>query len=234
MIKEIIPYRIKINLHLIKNWIIDLFYGYLFRYAKNRNLKIDFANSLEIIQDVKSNDTSIAKKYNILIAIKHIELIQINPNEIFSFWNVIGEPLKERGFVESRSLINGELKPSIGGGLCQVSGLIYYISLYAGLEIIERHNHSVDIYTKESRFTPLGSDATIAYGYKDLRIKNNFDSIIKFTFILTDNALLIKLNSTETIKKNVVKFKKNIINQNKIEVITLVNNKIQDKSTYKK
>jgi hypothetical protein len=50
---------------------------------------------------------------------------------------------------------------------------VYHIGIIAGLDIIERYNHSVDIYTDDTRFAPLGTDATVVYGYKDLRIRNN-------------------------------------------------------------
>jgi vancomycin resistance protein VanW len=234
MIKKIVPYHIKVKIRLIGGWISDLFYGHLFCYANNRALEIDCVNSLEIVQNFRSNDTSSGKKENILLAIKCIELIQINPNEVFSFWKVVGNPIKKRGFVESRSLINGKLKLSVGGGLCQLSGLIYYISLEARLEIIERHNHSADIYTEKTRFTPLGSDAAVAYGYKDLKFRNNLAFPINFTFVLTDNTLIIKLNSKENIDTNIVEFEENILNKNEVEIVTLVNKKLINKSTYKK
>jgi len=39
------------------------------------------------------------------------------------------------------------------------------------LEILERHAHSIDAYGS-SRYVPLGRDATVAYGYKDLQFRN--------------------------------------------------------------
>ena len=112
--------------------------------------------------------------HNLKLAIQSIESVDILPREIFSFWKIVGNPSKRNGFIGSRSIINGQVTNSIGGGLCQLSGLVYYLSLKSGLEILERHNHSMDIYTEETRFTPLGSDATVVYGYKDLKIRNNF------------------------------------------------------------
>ena len=55
-----------------------------------------------------------------------------------------------------------------------MSGLIYYVSLMAGLEVLERHPHSRDIYDDQTRYAPLGADATVAYGFKDLRVLNLF------------------------------------------------------------
>ncbi|WP_299253601.1 VanW family protein [uncultured Aquimarina sp.] len=231
MIRKIIPPNIKIKIHLVKNFIFDVFNGYFFLYAKKQPMTTDFQFIHEISQQLKPNE---AKEQNLIIAIKSIECFIINPNEIFSFWKIVGNPTLKKGYKESRSLVNGKIKPSIGGGLCQLAGLIYYSSLYANLEIIERHNHSKDIYTDETRFTPLGSDATVAYGYKDLKIKNNLQTPIKFTFKVTEKSLTINLNHNEIIQKNVIEFHKTIVNKSDIKVVTLVNKKAEIESTYKR
>lgn len=228
MIKKILPYYLKVRINLMKNKILDLFNGNTFKYAKISNSKISYLGDIEITQKIKQTETSSAKVKNFEIAIKKIETIIINPNEIFSFWKVVGVPSKKNGFVESRSIVNGKITPTYGGGLCQLSGIIYYASLFADLDIIERYNHSSDIYTNETRFTPLGSDATVVYGFKDLKIKNTLKHPIKFTFILNQNSLILKVNSTEPIKKTKIQFKQNKSN----EVITYVNSKFKDKSIY--
>jgi vancomycin resistance protein VanW len=233
MIKKLIPYQIKVKLHLVSRGVYDLVKGYYFNYAKSKNSINDFSNTLKIKQELKSNE---AKRTNLLKAIKYIESVQINPNEIFSFWRIVGNPSRKNGFVESRSLVNGKIENSIGGGLCQLSGLIYYISLSAKLEILERHNHSIDIYTDETRFTPLGSDATVAYGYKDLKIRNNLMNPIKFTFSMEENYITINLMHSSLIEKNVVEFKVNVIdnNNNTTEVVTIINEQVKNKSIYKR
>ena len=86
-----------------------------------------------------------------------------------------------------------------GGGLCQLAGIVYHLALIAGLTVRERHNHSVDIYAEDERFAPLGSDATVVYGYKDLRIQNNYDFPIRFGFTLDDRSLSCSLESGQAI-----------------------------------
>ena len=46
--------------------------------------------------------------------------------------------------------------------------------LYANLEIVERHNHSYAV-----SYVPAGRDATVAYGGKDFKFKNNRNYPIK-------------------------------------------------------
>lgn len=231
MIKRIVPYWFKVRIHLIRRKVNDVFNGHYFTYAKKMEYKNNLTKVLTIEQELKPNE---AKKKNLIIAINRIESFQVNPNEIFSFWEVIGNPSQKRGFVNSRSLINGKVEDSIGGGLCQLSGLIYYVSLYANLEILERHNHSMDIYTAETRFTPLGSDATVAFGYKDLKIRNNLKGPIRFSFSIVGNNIEINLMHTSLLDKNKVEFKQNEIDDTFLEVVTVINNEIVNKSKYKR
>lgn len=230
-IKKIVPFYIKVKLQLLKRSVRDVVKGYYFNYAKRRYSTNDFSNSIALKQELKPNK---AKNKNLLRAIKSIEQIQINPNEILSFWRIVGNPSKKNGFTESRSLVNGKIENTIGGGLCQLSGLMYYISLIAQLEILERHNHSIDIYNEETRFTPLGSDATVAYCYKDLKIRNNLNCPIKFNFSIEDDTIKVMILHSSVIRHNVVQFKEVISDDNVIEVITIINNQVYNNSTYKK
>ena len=72
--------------------------------------------------------------------------------------------------VYKRQLYSSGLGSSDGGGICQVSTALYIAAVKADLEIVERHPHSVP-----SDYAPIGLDATIVYGSRDLRIKNNTD-----------------------------------------------------------
>ena len=231
MIKRFIPHRVKVNIRLMERRIHDVFKGHTFQYAKQRQGEDHLSNALTIEQDLKPNE---AKKKNLLLAINRIQSIRVHPNEIFSFWKIVGNPSQRRGFVESRSLINGKLEASIGGGLCQLSGLIYFMSLHANLEILERHNHSADIYTDETRFTPLGSDATVSYGYKDLKIRNTLDGPIRFNFSLNEDRIAIHLMHDRLIKANKVEFKQCFADEHMIEVLTLINQNEAGRSKYRR
>jgi vancomycin resistance protein VanW len=130
-----------------------------------------------------------SKKHNLALAIRELRDVRVGPEEIFSFWSLVGHPTKRRGFVPGRNLVGGRLETSIGGGLCQLSGLTYLLALRSGLLMLERHAHSVDIYTEQTRFAPLGSDATVAYGYKDLRFRNILPFPIALRFELGEDTL---------------------------------------------
>lgn len=230
MIKKLIPSEIKIQIKLFIRWMKDLKQGISSQYAQQAE-NIFYTHSIKLSQALNPNDN---KRINLEIAGQSIRKIEIKPGEIFSFWRIVGRPKRKYGFVESRSIVNGKLVPSLGGGLCQLSGLIYYISLLAGLEIIERHNHSVDIYTDETRFTPLGSDATVAFGSKDLRIRNTLNKSIHFTVEISEFSIQLNLNSSGVIEKQNVRFESRQSINDKLEVYTWVNDAIQHVSYYKK
>jgi vancomycin resistance protein VanW len=128
--------------------------------------------------------------------------------------------------------VAGKLQEQIGGGLCQISGAIFHLALLSRLEIVERHQHSVDIYTEENRYTPLGTDATVVFGYKDLRIRNPYHFPIQFWFSVEENHFIGELCSKEKIESSALNFEiKNSENQKTVSIID--NGKIISVSHYK-
>ncbi len=49
---------------------------------------------------------------------------------------------------------------------------------------------TTSLYTEATRFTPLGLDATVVWGYKDLRLRNNCRHPVAFTFELTFDQIV--------------------------------------------
>jgi vancomycin resistance protein VanW len=227
IVKEI---KIFIKLKII--FVKDLIDGNLFKFATKRKRNFDYNSVITIKQEIKPSETFENKIFNLSKASKKINDYEIMPGELFSFWKIIGNPNYE--FKKGRTLLNGKIKEEIGGGICQVSGIVYNVSLIAGLQIIERYNHSVDIYTDETRFAPLGLDATVVFGYKDLRIRNNYNFPIKFEIQVHKNQIQIELLSTNKIKENKLFFEKKLIEEDIIVKIKNENNELMNSSKYKK
>jgi len=61
----------------------------------------------------------------------------------------------------------------VGGGICQVSTTLFNAAFFAGLEIVERVNHSIYI----SHY-PKGRDATVSAGSPNFRFRNDTDNYI--------------------------------------------------------
>ena len=70
-------------------------------------------------------------------------------------------------------LRNGGYLAATGGGLCQLSNLIYWMTLHTPLTVVERHRHGYDVFPDANRTQPFGSGATCFYPYLDLMIRND-------------------------------------------------------------
>jgi vancomycin resistance protein VanW len=166
-----------------------------------------FHSQIALTQPIFETEYSDNKKHNLALAIAPIQNRLIRPNQIFSFWHLVGHPSQKRGYLAGRAIAKDQLTAEIGGGLCQLSGLIYFLILKAGITPLERHPHSKDIYTEASRFAPLGSDATVVYGYKDLRFRNPFSFPFYFQFDLQSQAIQAAIYAPESFPKLRIEFK---------------------------
>jgi vancomycin resistance protein VanW len=219
--RRLLPHPIKLAYHIAKRQLRDLYSGRLFKIAKPSRSLAAMPYTLELSQPVTQNAWLQNKQHNFRQAAQQINAITLQPGQVFSFWKTIGNPTANKGYKKGRNLVAGQVSETYGGGLCQLSGIIYHTSLLAGLTILERHNHSVDLYANgEPRFTPLGADATVAFGYKDLRVANPFGFAVRFEVEVVGEALVCHLRSEEEINPSEIEFKDNGKNSS-VEVLTL-------------
>lgn len=129
------------------------------------------------------------KILNLRIACPTIDGILIRPGQIFSFWRQVGEATTEKGYVEGMQLSRGEVVSGVGGGLCQLANLLYWMALHTPLEVTERHHHSFDPFPDENRVLPFGSGAGVFYNYIDLRFFNPTDHTFQIRVWMTDDHL---------------------------------------------
>lgn len=118
----------------------------------------------------KFKASNVKRSENIRLGAAMVDGTIIVPGDVFSFNEIVGPRTPERGFLEADIILNAELVPGIGGGICQVSTTLYNAALLSDLEIVSRVNHSLPI-----SYVPLGRDATVSYGAIDLKIRNNTD-----------------------------------------------------------
>ena len=131
----------------------------------------NFCHQTPLLRHLRGIDISLEenKITNLHIAVSKINGVTLEPGQTFSFWKLIGKPTRHKGYVEGVILRRGKFESGIGGGLCHLSGFIYWMTLHTPLTVAERHRHGYDT-TPDKLF---GSDATCFYNYKDLMIKNN-------------------------------------------------------------
>ncbi|RUT46809.1 vancomycin resistance protein [Paenibacillus anaericanus] len=135
------------------------------------------------------------KIINLKIAVQKIDGLIIHPGQTFSFWRLVGKPTRRKGYVDGMILHYGKFKHGVGGGLCQLTNLLYWMSLHSPLEIKERHRHSYDVFPDSSRSQPFGSGATCSYNYLDLRLYNPTDHPLQLCIRLTDTDLIGEIRS---------------------------------------
>jgi vancomycin resistance protein VanW len=150
----------------------------------------DFFVQFAIEQPIRHTAHSAGKIENLRIAAARLSHVIVPDGQIISFWAQVGPPNEANGFKLGRSLFENNLSADIGGGLCQISGLLYELGLRAGMAIMERHAHSRDLYTEHTRFAPLGLDATVVWGYKDVRLRNTSGAPMGFDFDVEEDRIV--------------------------------------------
>jgi vancomycin resistance protein VanW len=137
------------------------------------------------------------KVTNLKLATAKINSLVLKPGETFSLWRLVGKPTKAKGYVEGMILINGSFSSGVGGGLCQLSNLIYWMTLHTPLTITERWRHTHDVFPDANRTQPFGSGATIVYNYLDLQIKNETPDHYQLLIKVGDSDLEGEWRSTQ-------------------------------------
>jgi len=111
-----------------------------------------------------------ARARNITVASGYLDNQVILPGETLSVCAVLRPRVLENGYVEAGQIIGGVPDSGIGGGICQISSTLYMAALYAEMEIVQRQAHSLMV-----GYMQPATDATIAEGLIDLKLKNNTD-----------------------------------------------------------
>lgn len=164
---------------------------------------IIFTHSTPLLR--KLRDVEMYLQYNkitnLKIAVEKLNGIILKQNETFSYWKLIGRPSYKKGYLDGLILCpNGSFKPGVGGGLCQLSNLIYWMTLHTPLTVTERYRHSHDIFPDINRTQPFGSGATCVYNYLDLQVYNGTDSEFQLVLKVTKENLVGEWRSNKPIK----------------------------------
>ena len=140
----------------------------------------------------KVGGTSVRRK-NVRLAGECCNGVVLNDGDIFDYNEVVGKRTTARGFGAAPAYVNGETVETVGGGICQVSSTIYYATLLANLEIVERYAH---------RYAPSyitwGMDATVSWGGPEFRFKNNTGYPIRLDVKYENNRITVDVVGTKT------------------------------------
>jgi vancomycin resistance protein YoaR len=114
------------------------------------------------------------------------------PGQIFSMNKAVGERTKERGFAAGFIINGGKLEVDFGGGVSQLATTTFNAAFFAGLDDVEHHPHSFYI----SRY-PVGREATVAWGVKDLRFRNDSGHGVFVTTGYTNSSVTVRIWGTK-------------------------------------
>ena len=130
------------------------------------------------------------KVVNLKIASSNIDGVIIMPGETFSFWNMVGKPTKEKGYLEGLVIMDSKrFGKDYGGGLCQLANLIHYLVLHTPMEVTELHHHSDALFPDYKRRVPFGTGTSVSYKSVDYRFKNTLPYPVQLKVWLDDTML---------------------------------------------
>ncbi|WP_027087281.1 VanW family protein [Cohnella panacarvi] len=131
------------------------------------------------------------RSHNVTAAAKALNDTLLMPDEVFDYDKIVKLAEEQYGWKEAPVILKGKLTPGIGGGICQVSSTLYNAALLAGLDIVERRNHSLAVH-----YLPAGLDATYAEGYINFKFRNSTGKQLLIRTVVQDKKLTIKLFGT--------------------------------------
>jgi len=198
---SIIPFWLRVELLRLRRAVVNLRDSS--RLARERGdvssfpfVLAEYSSPLERIKGAIPAHLQEGKEKNVAIAAKRIDKLVVGPGELFSYHRMVGRPTRLRGFKYGLELREGEESAGIGGGCCQVSNMIYWLSVNAGMKITERHRHGLDLFPDHLRTVPFGCGATVFYNYADLRFENPLPIPILISIYIEDRMLVGRMLTT--------------------------------------
>lgn len=137
------------------------------------------------------------KKTNIKLACDKINGIIIKPNEVFSFWKILGHATDKEGYKKGLVIGRNGFTAGYGGGLCQMANMIHYLVLNSPLLTTEIHHHSDALFPDDRRRVPFGTGTSVTYNNLDYRFKNTTDQPVQILVWIDNDSLCGELRTTK-------------------------------------
>lgn len=150
-----------------------------------------FQDTLGHCETPHSNNEN--RNSNLKKACEMLNGLVLQPGQEFSYNETLGERTKDKGWLPAPAYSGTTLVDSPGGGICQVSSTLYLASVYAELTVLERVNHGFPV-----SYIPLGMDATVNWGFTDLKLRNDSPMPVKIVAEETDDLVKVSIMGTET------------------------------------
>ncbi len=135
---------------------------------------------------------------NLKMSAKLINGEIVKPGKTFSTNLAIGPRNAANGWKEAKMFMNGEVVDGVGAGICQAATTLYNAALLSNLPIVERHQHSFRV-----SYAPASRDATIYWGQKDMKFRNNTSGPIYVQTMVKGERFHVRLYGIAPVKANV-------------------------------
>lgn len=129
------------------------------------------------------------KVHNLKLAVMTMDHILIRPGETFSFWQLARYADRKERYKDGLCLVHGEIQGVYGGGLCQLSNLLYWLFQHTPLTVVEHHNHAKHSFPVPESGVPSWVDATVSEGWLDLKVKNETNATFQLDFTFDEDNL---------------------------------------------
>ena len=198
---EISPttYKISLKKEILKRHIQNFKQGKKFSKTRKESLlsNVVSSHSIKLIKRGPGIDINLqkGKATNIQIAAQTLNHIIIKQGEEFSFWSLVGNTTKRKGYQEGRVIFNEEVVPGIGGGLCNLANLLHLLIVHSPMEITEFHAHSDALDPDKGERKPFANGTSVQYNNQDYRFKNNTDQVMQLRTWVDNEILFGELRS---------------------------------------
>lgn len=198
--KKVDSSRVKEEIYnmINKKKIKDVNLSIITLYPKISSEQVESINSV-LGQFSTSFNNNTSRGSNIHVAGESSSDVLLMPGETFSYNETTGARNWVNGYKSAPVIIGGKIVNGEGGGVCQVSTTIYNAALLSGMRIDEVHNHTIP-----SRYAQRGRDATVSYGYRDLKFTNTFSHPIYIKNTVGNGAITSKIYGCKLDREKIV------------------------------
>lgn len=132
--------------------------------------------------------SSAARINNIRVAAGNMNGFVLASGAVASLDAIFLPRTSANGYKSAGVYSGGKLVSGIGGGICQVSSTAYNALMNAGVTVTMRYPHSSPV-----SYLPLGTDAAISAGSKDLQFRNDYPHPIILETIVEEKNLTVNV-----------------------------------------
>jgi VanW like protein len=118
---------------------------------------------------------------NIKLMAKKLNGVTVPDGSTFSFDQIMGDVGVDAGWAEGLVIVGDETDPGLGGGICQVSTTTFRAAFWAGVPIVERHDHAYPVPYYTQGGAPEGFDATVWSPTLDFKFRNDTGAPLTIT-----------------------------------------------------